>query len=369
MRVEIMIYIYGAVCLSMIVFNIVYSLILRRQEPRLKRRCKKMQKEIQPQLEAIRNGDPVEEKHIRCMQRRLRRVNNLIAFDRVLTPLCENPEDDTGIRYIQQLNPTILCLAIYYWHKDNMQAGYFSYFLSRYTTKRRMQIDSVQDVLLEYIRKDSLYCCVNALQALCTYGNVDYVLHALELQDKSAVFLHEKILTESLLAFAGDHALLIHRLWNILDSFSERTQLALLNYIRFQSGEWAENMFAIMIDEEKPKELRLAGIRYFGRYPYAPALPHLLAFTTDQDLTRWEYATVSASALGRYSGSQVMEALKAALHSTNWYIRQAAAISLEAQQIQYRDMIDVMAGNDRYAREMMTYRLESRNLQIAEVQA
>ena len=62
-----------------------------------------------------------------------------------------------------------------------------------------------------------------------------------------------------------------------------------------------------------------------------------------------------------------MEALKRALHSGNWYVRYAASASLEALDVRYEDMIDIVAGNDRYAREMMTYRLESRRIQKASV--
>ena len=38
MNVEVMLYVYGFVCASMIVFNVVYNLLLKRSEPRLERR-------------------------------------------------------------------------------------------------------------------------------------------------------------------------------------------------------------------------------------------------------------------------------------------------------------------------------------------
>ena len=82
---------------------------------------------------------------------------------------------------------------------------------------------------------------------------------------------------------------------------------------------------------------------------------------------KWEYTTVSVSALAGYSGERVIDALKNALHSANWYVRYAAAVSLEALQVTYDDLIDIMNGNDRYAREMITYRLESRRMQKASV--
>ena len=51
-----------------------------------------------------------------------------------------------------------------------------------------------------------------------------------------------------------------------------------------------------------------------------------------------------------------------AAHSSNWYVRLNAAISLEAHQLDYSDLIEVVGGNDRYAREMMMYRLDLKRL-------
>ena len=365
MRIEIMIYIYGAVCLSMIGFNILYNLLLKRREPRLERRRRKIKRQVKAQLDAIRDGKSVDPKHLRYLRNSLRRLNNLIAFDRVLKPLCEGTYDDAAAKYFLQIQPVILYLAVLYDHRNTMQAAYFSFFLSRYMAKRQRPIDSIQEILLGYVKKENLYCCVNALQALCAFGSAEHIIKALKIQDQSKVFVHEKILTESLLSFSGNHDGLIRRLWENIDSYSEHTQLAILNYIRFQSDGYQEEMVAVMQDTKKGKELRLAAIRYFGRYFYAPALEPLLAFALDKDLSNWEYATVSVSSLARYPGGRVVDALKEALHSSNWYIRRSASISLEAHGENYGSLTDVIVGNDRYAREMMTYRLESQRLQKA----
>ena len=365
MKIEMLIYVYGAVCLSMIGFNILYNLLLKRREPRLEKRCRKIKSQAEVQLNAIREGKPIDPKHLRYLQRSLRRINNLIAFDRVLKPLFEDTHDDAGTKYLLQIQPVILYLAVLYDHRDTMQTAYFSFFLSRYMMKRQMPIDSLQDILLGYLKKENLYCCVNALQALYAFGNAEHIVTALKIQDKSKVFVHEKILTEGLLSFTGDHDDLIRRLWENIDFYSEHTQLAILNYIRFQSDGYKEEMFAVMQDKTKGKELRLSAIRYFGRYDYEPALESLLSFASDKDLSNWEYATVSISSLARYTGERVIDTLKQALHSSNWYIRQSASVSLEAHGMDYISLMDVIVGNDRYAREMITYRLESQRLQKA----
>ena len=49
------------------------------------------------------------------------------------------------------------------------------------------------------------------------------------------------------------------------------------------------------------------------------------------------------------------------LSSSNWHIRQNSAISLEKLGYTYQDLISVFDGDDRYAREIMRYRLDKRN--------
>lgn len=365
MSAQTFLYVYGAVCLSMIVFNIIYGLLLRGSETRMEKRCQRMREIVEQQLKLIRQGYTVSDRHLERLQRRLRHVNDLIAFDRVLAPLCSDTEDTAVRDYLQQIQPVILFLAVHYLRRDNVQAGYFSYFLSRYMSKRRLPVDSMQDLLLEYIHKDNLYCRVNALQAMLNGGNEEHIFAALQIQDDGRVFVHEKVLTESLLAYTGDSEALIRQLWEHFDAFSDHTRLAILNFIRFRSGRWHTEMFGVMQDVTRDKELRLAAIRYFGRYPYEPALEPLLTFASDSDPTHWEYVNVAVSALAQYEGARVIDTLKTALHSENWYVRYAAASSLDAHKVNYADLMDIVMGGDRYAREMMTYRLESRKMQEA----
>ncbi|HIT34539.1 MAG TPA: hypothetical protein IAC31_07960 [Candidatus Faecousia intestinigallinarum] len=364
MRVEWMIYAYGTVCISLIVFNIIYNVSLRRSEPRLERRCHRIRAKMDEQLGRLSQGQKVDEKHLDYLSSKLKRVKNLIAFDRVLQSFPRG--DKTAEAYFQQIQPIILHLAVIYRRREVMQAAYFSYLLSQYMTTRQMPVDSLQEILLDYVRKDNLYCRVNALEALYTIGTPRSILRALEIQDSDSVFIHEKILTEGLLTYTGNHDELIELLWARLDSFSVRTQLAILNYIRFETGNYAQEMFSIMMDQSRDKELRLSAIRYFGKYAYQPALPPLLAFAAEKDPAQWEYAAISVSSLARYPGPEVVQQLKEALHSSNWYVRYNASLSLEALHIDYSELIDVVAGNDRYAREMMMYRLENRAVQKGE---
>ena len=166
MGIETMIYIYGAVCVSMIVFNVVYALLLRGSQPRMERRTRRMAAAVETQLQRLDEGKPLERRHLLVLQRRLRRVKNLAAFDYVLRTLLSRQEDSSVQRYLEQLQPSILYLALVYQRRETIQAAYFSYFLTRYMAKKHLPIQSLQDVLLVYLEKENLYCRVNALQAL-----------------------------------------------------------------------------------------------------------------------------------------------------------------------------------------------------------
>ena len=362
-----MIYIYGAVCVSMIVFNVIYAILLRRSEPRMEKRIRRFQQAITLQLDCLHRGSSVEPRHLRYLQRNLRRVKNLSAFDQALQALRQGSRSGAIDAYLTQIQPAVLYLSLIYLKRETTQAAYFSYFLSRHMAQRHMAIQSLQEVLLSYIAKDNLYCRVNALQSLCAFGDMEHILTALRLQEQGSVPLHEKILTEALLAFTGSHEKLAALLWEHLNDFSPHTQLAIMNYIRFETRSYTAQMLPLMEDTSRDKEVRLAAIRYFGRYPYEPALEKLLAFAGSDDPLQWEYTTVSVSSLARYHDPRVIDTLKGALHSSNWYVRYAAASSLAEQHVAYEDLLDIVNGNDRYAREMMTYRLKAHEMHKAGV--
>lgn len=363
MRVEIVIYIYGAVCISMIVFNIAYNFLLKRTERLTDRRCEKIKKQLEWQFLRLEKGGDVEASHRKYLRQKLKRVNRLISYDNALREIIQTQSKMEIDKYFSQVEPEILYLAVLYSKREKMQAGYFAYFLSDYAVKKQRPMDSIQGVLLSYVKKENLYCRVNALKTLYRMGNAQNVVVALKAQDDNRIYINPKILTEGLLTFQGDHDDLIHRLWEEFSSFSNRTKLAVLNYIRFKTGNYKDEFFCIMTDEKMDKELRLSAIRYFGKYVYLPALEYLLGFVKDHDPSRWEYATVAVSSLGRYEGKDVIDALKEALHSPNWYIRYAAAQGLEEHHLDYSELFDIINGSDRYAREMMTYRLESKMIQ------
>lgn len=362
MNIEYLLYGYGLVCLSMLVFNLVYTLHLRTGNHRLEKQVAALAKRVDAQLNYIQQNQPVQQRHLIWMRRRLSRVHWLLAFDRLWEDYDKG--NATFLEYIIQFQPVFLYLATVYLKREETQAAYYCYFLSRHWNQRHRQMDQIQQVILSYLQKNSLYCRINALKALCAFGSPESLVSALlELGKGTESPLHEKVITEALLTYTGNCDDLIGRLWVRFDQFTLHIQRSILDYIRFQSGNYGPQLLQILQDPQQNKELRFAAIRYFGRYPDPGAKETLLAMIADQDPAHWEFAAISASSLARYPGQEVVDGLLHAMNSPNWYVRYNASASLEAHGLDYEQLLQVIAGEDRYAREMLVYRLETRRLE------
>ena len=361
---ETLLYGYGAVCVCMLIFNIIYIFFQKGQNERLDKRRQKFVRGMVGQLEIIRDGGQPEEKFVKRLEKRLHRVNNLIAFEWALTEIAGRQQfDEELLAFQMQTREMIQRLAALYKDREDMQAAYFAYFIARHRVVRFMDEDAMQDIMLEYVGKNNLYCRVNAMQALYAFGTPASIARAVEMMSRAGSAFNEKILTDGLLSYKGDHKALTEALWAQFEHLSTRFQLAVLNYVRFKSGDYKERMFGILTDARRDKELRLAAVRYFGRYVYEPARAILLGFLADNDPKDWEYAAISATCLAPYEGEDVSAALMDAMHSSNWYVRYNASVSLDSRDMDYSDLIEVVGGRDRYAREMMLYRLDAKRLE------
>ena len=69
MKIEIMIYAYIAICISMILYNIVYVIILKHREKALGTNSAKLEKVILDELERIKSGDEISESHKKFLKK------------------------------------------------------------------------------------------------------------------------------------------------------------------------------------------------------------------------------------------------------------------------------------------------------------
>ncbi len=361
MKIEFLIFCYGAVCVSMILFNCVCIIVFKNRNRTILKKSHNLNDRIIKQATLIAEGKSVQTEHLSYLNHKLAHTGNLMAFDASLKELFQTDEK-TAEQYLYEIHGVFIYLSVKFEKKETMKAAYFAHFLAKYKICRYAKQDIIMNVLEDYLKKDSLYCRINAMKALYNSGSEEYVFAGVSVLDSQNISFDSKILADGLLTFEGNHGKLIQLFWKNFETFKIQTQVSILNYIRFKSGAYCEDMFRILTDKSRDCELHFAAIRYFGKYQYQPAQPILLELAGETDNIRWNYAAFSVSSLASYPGEETVRILKKALSSANWYVRYNAAQSLEALGLNYNDLIDVLNGNDRYAREMIMYRFDNRTL-------
>ena len=111
MKTEILIYAYLAVCAAMIGFNIACIFVFRVKDKRLYRHSQRFIKVVRQVIE----DRSVTEKHCKYLSGKLKKINNLMAFDKTLEELyAQNPEqiEDYITRIL--LAGSQLCLQLIY---------------------------------------------------------------------------------------------------------------------------------------------------------------------------------------------------------------------------------------------------------------
>lgn len=362
MKVEILIYAYLAVSAAMIGFNVVCIFMFRHNEQIISRRRDNYADIIRREMAL----PAISSKHKEFMTKSLSGVMGLLAFERSLE-IIEKEDDNQLDRYLRQLVPVFRRLSSKYNPGNELRAAYFPYLIGKYKLFRGENIPELNRTLFEMLRHPSLYSRENAMSAICSIGNGENVMKALKILDHNEYYHHKKLITDGLMNYQGNKDELNMILWEHLGEFSVDMQTAILDYYRFSTGNLCEEMLSLFSDDSD-KELKFCAIRYFGRYHYEPAYEYLIRCVEVIDEANWEYAAIAASSLAIYPSQRTVDALKSRLASRNWYVRYNSSMSLEALGLEYADMVDVFESRDRFAGEMMRYRLDQKKIREKEAE-
>ena len=360
MGIELMIYVYIAICVSMIIYNIVYVFILRHREKALDKNSRKLEKLINSELKKIKRGKSVTKKHKDYLCRKLDRISGITAFDRCLEKLYKR--DPVYVeKYLIETFSVFEYLTKRYMSKDTIKIAYFPYILYKYNILKHHESRRVTEALMGLLRSVNVYCRENTLKALYSMEKPDIVAAALKTVDMNLSFHHPKLVCDGLLVYKGNKDILKDRLLANFKNYSVEMRVNIMNYFRFGNVRCDREMLAILTDEKSDNEMRFSAIRYFEKFPDEKARDIILEMAENLENRTWEYQAIATSALKSYPGDDTFRILVKNLSSSNWHVRHNSAISCEKLGYTYQDLINVFDGNDRYAREILRYRLDRRN--------
>lgn len=357
MYIETLIYVYMWLCISLILFDILWVMRITFDNLHYKRKYFKFQNKIKNQILRIENGLTIEKKHNYYLMKKLKKIKYLIVFHENLLIYEENNKEQIS-NYLINIRPVFIYLTFQFENKDTMKKAYLAYVISKHKIFEGILIDSIVEVLISYMYDDSIYCRENVMRVLYSFGDARTVIRGIEVLEKQSVYYHTKLLTDGLLTFNGNHNDLCKKLWKKYNEFTVLTQVAVINYFRMKDGDVCEDLYLVLCDDKTDDEVKYAVIRYFGKYKFPIAKDILIKFLENTDKDKWEFAALSALALGIYHDEEVEDALRKGLSSDNWYIRLNSAKSLVAMDFDFDSVDQIIKGNDRFASEILQYTME-----------
>ncbi len=361
---ETLLYIFMAVSVCMILFNVGYLGARRGRSAALEREARREAKQIAQAVAALEEPEDAAgralNRHADYLKKSLAGTLNLMAFNAAMERVPITPA--RGV-YVNALGGVFAALTGAYRRRNPTVQAYFAYTLSLYGIS--VKGTALGEKIKNDVASPSMYLRENSFNALCRMGDAPALADALAYMSRMRVFHMHKLITDALLTFTGSHDELCAKLFDKYGELTDGYRLALINYIGYKSGAYRERFFALLDQEEANKEIRIALLRYFRKHPFDKAESALLSALSDDDPGVWELAAVAANALGVYDTERSRAALCAALTRSNWYIRQNAADSLLTLKISQADIDAITATGDRYAIETLRYKLGERAPELA----
>ena len=298
-------------------------------------------------------------KHRRLLIKQLSKAENIVAYSHALQYIrSEFPKVYND--YIGRTQGAFHKLADIYARRHSIERACYADFICSFPQVAGRTYSHLMDKLISYVDDPNIYCRTNVLRALCSTGNAQSVANALRIISDKQLFVHNHTLTTVLSSFAGDmrgKKILWEHLWSKWRYWNDNIKIAMIQFATKFSGHYKQALMPILRDPVTDVGVRIAIIRYYGRYIYKPARPILVEFVNSHSPIDVNLAIVAASALKLYPAPKTVDNLQDALFSQNWHLRYNASSSLVSIGSR-RKLSKIMQSADSHQREIVAYMLE-----------
>ena len=355
MRFDIdrIIYAYILICSASLIYSIFFVNYTNWQKKKYNEYTDIWKKSVKTQLERLKLGDSIEQKHKEKLESTLTNINQLISYSHILDAL-----RDEGLNvndYLMENYKAMKSLAYKYKKKEVSDRAFFAFFISNNPPCNGEEYNSLMEILISYLENSNIYCRENVLKALYALGNSQAVENAFQIINAESWFHNNKLLSDGLMTYTGDKEELSENLFNYFNLWDENIVISIIKFITHTSDKFNERLFSKLKSRELGIDLQISIIRYYKSYHYEPMRLLLINNLYDTTILDENIMIVSASVLEKYPGEDTINVLKHALRNPNWYVRYNAASSLKRLNVTINRLKDIMEGDDNYAKEMVTY--------------
>ncbi len=263
-------------------------------------------------------------------------------------------------QFVRENKSLWVSLGHVYAKKGSIEKAYFAFICEQLCINTPEEYDEMTKIMQEYALHPSIYCRENALKALYAFGNIDAVVEVFIKLSRNNNVNHRKLVTDGLLDFKGDQTALAQSLYDHFDQFNSEYQVAMVDFFRFSGEPLKNKLIKILERGDADKDLVCAILRYYAKYPVQEYKDTILSYLTIPNEKDWECVSAAALALGKYPGEDTIHALKSVLSSKYWYVRLNAARSIADLGVEDDQLMDILQGQDPYAKEQIIYHISNR---------
>lgn len=358
MNLKYMIYLYVVICISLVIFELLWLASVGIKTLYDKRKTKKIYTRMSYYctLPGEAENSQLYKKDRTLFIKSLSSQYSILSFAKAFELIAENNPE--GVKYLMERLTELALPVSKKMRKSNNSVikTYFAVLLYNCTSLNNDNCPrNVIENLLSILRDDSVFCRINALRAISLFGKPSDVLHAALLLDENGKYLHRKLLTDTLCIFRGERRVLALLFCRDFDKFSEEFRIAIIEYFTVCSPEIGEFLTDFLSIKEYSVDVICATIRYYRKYPFDGVYDILSEFVINNAKYPWEIVAVTASALSSYDKEPVKEILKSLLGSKYWFVRRNAANSLVKIGLSIKETADILYGEDKYAGDILKY--------------
>jgi len=353
-RIYVAIGLFIIACISLMIFNLIIIRFSRRKHTPSARKIDKWMTILYTETLITGHSKPGSMKHDMFLFRKLSKTRHLVTYSHALQILkVRFPKAYSD--YVQNRYTTFRKLAFVYARKALVERTCYADLISNFPELTGNSQGGLTDALVSYIDNSSIHCRTKVLSALCSMGNAQGVVNALQIMNEKSLFIHSHLLTNELSAFNGDKEAFADRLWREGQHWNDNFIVSVVQYITKFSNNFKEAFFPLLNNANKNTAVRVAIIRYYEKHTYEPVRPLLIDFLYSHK--NIELSVEAASALSRYPSTDTVDALKNALSSPEWHVRYNASASL-LKTGNGDDILTVLNSDNTYRKEIIAYMLE-----------
>ncbi|WP_047983391.1 HEAT repeat domain-containing protein [Ornithinibacillus californiensis] len=348
----IIIIVYFIICLLILFYTISYIFYQSYYDFREAHHIRKFTSMISDQHRLVRDSGYIDRNHRNLLSKRLKKTNQLIAFEKALNQL-EKGDTTTNTLYLKQLEPVILELVIHYRFHDQMIRAYLAYFIATYA-KDNWRDPFIFRTLFSYMDDATIYLRQNVLLAMYQQPDPKLISKAFHYLTENNLFHHAKLIQDGLLKYPYDYETLIDTLWKESKTFHLSIVLGLIGFITYRSDRYKDTFYRMLQEKQVDLEIKTRLMRYFKKHHDVRVEPLLVSMASDINPP---IRIVAVNVLSEYPSEKVIATLNEALTDDDWYVRRNASQSLLAMNVSNLDDSDVLVSRVNDLEEVPHYHL------------